>query len=139
VQAVSEASSENGSEEAAGFDGYSSSRTAVATGNPLLSLREWMSPENVALFVICMADMLSTLYFVHSGAAVEDNPVFRQLLQRGDGTFVFMKFASFMPLIATSTYYRRRRPKLIIGAMRLTVGVYIALYILRLAAEFFGV
>lgn len=107
--------------------------------NPLLSLREWLSPENVALFVVCMADMISTLYFVHSGMAVEDNPVFRQLLQHGDSTFVVMKFLSFLPLIATSTYYRHRRPRLIVGAMRLTVGVYIVLYIVRFAAQFYGV
>jgi hypothetical protein len=108
------------------------------TGNPLLNLREWLSAENVALLVVCMADMISTLYWVHAGMAVEDNPVFREWLRRGDGPFIFMKFASFMPLIAVSTFYRRQRPKLIKNAMRLTVGTYILLYVLRFAAQFIG-
>jgi hypothetical protein len=107
-------------------------------GNPLLNVREWLSAENVALFVVCMADMFSTLYWVHAGMATEDNPVFREWLRRGDGQFIFMKFASFMPLIAVSTYYRRRRPKLIKSAMRLTVGAYIFLYVARFAAQFIG-
>jgi len=112
---------------------------AQADVNPFLSLRDWLSPENVALFVVCVADMISTLYFVHAGMAVEDNPVFSSLLARGDGVFVAAKFLSFMPLIAVSTYYRRRRPKLIVGAMRFTVAVYVIMYIARFLAQFFGI
>lgn len=129
----------------ASVDGGTRSRMDTGKGrvrraeNPLLSLREWMSAENVALFVVCMADMLSTLYWVHTGAAVEDNPIFSQWLRRGDGVFVAMKFASFMPLIGVSTYYRRQRPNLIRNAMRLTVAAYIFLYIARFLAQFFGI
>ena len=107
--------------------------------NPLLSLREWLSPENIALFVVCIADLVSTLYFVHQGMAVEDNPVYRDFLSRGDGVFVGMKLLSFMPLIAVSTYYRRRRPRLIVGAMRFTVAVYVLMYVLRFFAQFYGI
>jgi len=102
-------------------------------------LREWLSPENIALFVVCIADLVSTLYFVHQGMAVEDNPVYRDFLSRGDGVFVGMKLLSFMPLIAVSTYYRRRRPRLIVGAMRFTVAVYVLMYVLRFFAQFYGI
>jgi len=108
-------------------------------GNPLLSLREWLSPENIALFVVCIADLVSTLYFVHQGMAVEDNPVYREFLNQGDGVFVGMKLLSFMPLIAVSTYYRRRRPRLIVGAMRFTVAVYVVMYVARFFAQFYGI
>jgi len=107
--------------------------------NPLLSLREWLSPENIALFVVCIADLVSTLYFVHMGMAVEDNPVYRDFLSRGDGVFVGMKLLSFMPLITVSTYYRRRRPRLIVGAMRFTVAVYVFMYVARFFAQFYGI
>ena len=107
--------------------------------NPLLSLREWLSPENIALFVVCIADLVSTLYFVHQGMAVEDNPVYRDFLSKGDGVFVGMKLLSFMPLIAVSTYYRRRRPRLIVGAMRFTVAVYVIMYVARFCAQFYGI
>ena len=108
-------------------------------GNPLLNLRAWLSPENIALFVVCIADLVSTLYFVHKGMAVEDNPVYREFLSRGDGVFVGMKLLSFMPLIAVSTYYRRRRPRLIVGAMWFTVAVYVLMYVLRFFAQFYGI
>ena len=121
------------------FRGKIEEPVAQLESNPLLSLREWLSPENVALFVVCMADMFSTLYWVHQGVAVEDNPVFRLWLERGDGPFIGMKFASFMPLIAVSTYYRRQRPKLIKNAMRLTVAAYVLLYVGRFLAQFFGI
>lgn len=112
-----------------------SDSTSKSIKNPLLSLSEWLSIENVLLFWVCIADMLTTLYWVHKGIAVEANPIFAIWLAKGDGAFVCMKLISFMPLIAVSTYYKRSRPRLITNAMRFTIAVYISAYFGRMIYE----
>lgn len=104
---------------------------------PLLILKNWLSLENIALFVVCVADLVSTLYFVHMGLAVEDNPIFAAWLEKGYGPFIAMKFLSFMPLIAVSTYYRQSRPRLIKWSMRATVLTYVLLYVGRYLMQLF--
>ena len=91
--------------------------------------------ENVALTVICLADMISTLYWVHAGVAQEDNPIFAAWLPHGDFAFCTMKLLSFLPLILLATYYRPRRPRLIKVAMRATLFLYITMYTGRFAAQ----
>ena len=85
--------------------------------------------DSLTLAGVCLADMLSTLYWLHSGAAREANPVMAHSLQNGYGAFCAQKLASFLPLILFCAYYRSRRPRLVAIALRGTTVLYILFYI----------
>ena len=94
--------------------------------------RDWarscVAWDSLALVALCLADMLSTLYWVHSGVARESNPMLAECLRRGYGVFCAQKLASFLPLILFCAYYRSRRPRLIAIALRGTLILYILFY-----------
>lgn len=91
--------------------------------------------DSLLLFVICTADMCSTLYWVHTGAASEANPWMAFCLQHGDLTFCAAKLLSFLPLLAFAAYYRPRRPRLIAVALRATVVLYAVIYLLAVGGQ----
>jgi len=91
--------------------------------------------EGAALFVICMADMLSTLYWVHRNQATEANPWMAHWLANGDWAFCAVKMMSFLPLLAVAAYLRPRRPRLIAISMRGTLVLYILTYSLAVAPQ----
>ena len=91
--------------------------------------------DSLLLFAICTADMCSTLYWVHTGAASEANPWMAFCLAHGDAGFVAAKFASFLPLLAFAAYYRARRPRLIAVSLRGTVVLYAAVYLVAVGGQ----
>ena len=98
--------------------------------------REWLRWDSVTLCGICLADMLSSLYWVHTSAATEMNPWMAHWLQHGDWAFCAMKLLSFLPLVAVAAYYRPRRPRLIAIAMRGTIALYVVLYLYGVGMQF---
>ena len=103
--------------------------TAMGWGQALLA---W---DSLLLFLVCTADMCSTLYWVHTGTASEANPWMAFCLVHGDAAFVAAKFASFLPLLAFAAYYRARRPRLIAISLRGTVVLYAAVYLLAVGSQ----
>ena len=95
----------------------------------------WLAWDSLLLFLICTADMCSTLYWVHAGAASEANPWMAFCLHHGDLAFCAAKFASFLPLLAFAAYYRPRRPRLIAVSLRGTAILYIAVYLMAVGAQ----
>ncbi len=61
--------------------------------------RAWLAWDSLLLFFICTLDMLSTLCWVHAGAANEANPWMGFCLQHGDAAFCAAKMLSFVPLL----------------------------------------
>ncbi len=92
--------------------------------------------ESVLLFVICTADMLSTLYWVHAGRATEANPWLAHWLRHGDAAFCVTKLLSFVPFLIVAAYYRPRRPRLIAVALRATVVLYVLMYLAAVGPQF---
>lgn len=103
--------------------------TAAAWGRAILA---W---DSLLLFLVCTADMASTLYWVHTGAASEANPWMAFCLAHGDAAFVAAKVASFLPLLAFAAFYRSRRPRLIAVSLRGTVALYAAVYLLAVGGQ----
>lgn len=91
-------------------------------------LRAWFGWESLVLLAVCLGDMLSTLYWVHGGAATEANPLMAHWLERGDAHFVAVKLLSFIPLLAVAAYYRPRRPRLIAVSLRAALALYALIY-----------
>ena len=103
------------------------------------AVRAWgravLAWDSLLLMLICTADMCSTLYWVHQGAASEANPWMAFCLQHGDLAFVASKLLSFLPLIAFAAAYRARRPRLIALSLRGTVALYAAVYLVAVGGQ----
>ncbi|MCW3059666.1 MAG: DUF5658 family protein [Capsulimonas sp.] len=90
------------------------------------SLFAW---DSLAIFILCTADMLSTLYWVNAHVATEANPYMNFWLEKGDFAFCIAKVMSYLPLLLFAAYYRPRRPRLIRVSLRGALALYIALYV----------
>lgn len=101
------------------------------------SLKALVAWDSLALFVICMADMLSTLYWVHAGVAEEANPYMRYWLEQGDFQFCVAKILSFLPLLIVAAYYRERRPRLVRITLRVSMLLYVTIYVVAVASQAF--
>lgn len=95
----------------------------------------WLAWDSLLLFLICTADMCSTLYWVHTGAASEANPWMAFCLHHGDAAFCAAKMVSCLPLLAFAAYYRPRRPRLIAISLRGTVALYVGIYLLAVGGQ----
>lgn len=88
--------------------------------------------ESVMLATICTADMLTTLYWVRNGMAVESNPLFVGPLAHSDATFLLLKGASYLVPIAILEALRSVQPEAVVRALRACLIGYVALYALGL-------
>jgi prepilin signal peptidase PulO-like enzyme (type II secretory pathway) len=104
-----------------------------------LHWRDLLTWESLTLTGICLADMVSTLHWVHTSVATEMNPWMSLWLQHGDGAFCLMKLLSFLPLLFLCAYYRPKRPRLVAAALRSTIVLYILLYASMVGMQFLTV
>lgn len=88
-----------------------------------------VSIESVILVVICLADMLSTLYFVLNGSATEQNPIMAACINHSPMTFVLVKMASFVPFIVAVELYRRKNPSFARTACRAAIALYVVTFV----------
>ena len=93
-----------------------------------------VSGESVVLVMICLADMLSTLFFVLTGSAVEQNPLMAACLRHSPALFVLVKVLSFVPFVVAIELYRLRDA----AFARLVCRSAIALYVVTFAALTLG-
>ena len=84
--------------------------------------------DSLAIFILCTADMLSTLFWVHARVATEANPYMDFWLQKGDFAFCVAKMMSYVPLLLIAAHYRPHRPRLIRVSLRGALVLYVALY-----------
>lgn len=91
-------------------------------------MRRSICIESLILVVICMADMLSTLYFVMIGAATEQNPLMAACINTSPLLFVLIKIASFVPFVVAVELYRRKNPAFARSACRMAIFLYVATF-----------
>ena len=85
--------------------------------------------ESVVLVVICLADMLSTLYFVMRGMASEQNPLMAACITRSPALFVLVKMLSFVPFVIAIEWYRRRKPEFARTVCRCAIALYLLVFV----------
>lgn len=103
---------------------------SLPTRSPLLST------EVAVLFVLCMADGLSSAWLFHIGFATEANPVLRGAAEAGTGPFLLAKLVSFMPALIASEWWRRQRPTLVPKILRGVIAAYITIFVTSVAGQF---
>ena len=104
-------------------------------GNSSEEITYMLAWDSMALLMICHADMLSTLYFVHAHMATESNPVMAYWLSMGDGAFCAAKVISFLPLLFVAAYYRASRPKLVQVSLRGAIVLYLTIYVVAVGSQ----
>ena len=88
-----------------------------------------VSGESIVLVMICLADMLSTLFFVMRGTAVEQNPLMAACLRQGPSVFVLVKLLSFVPFVIAIELYRRRNADFARIACRSAIALYLVTFV----------
>ncbi|OFX17198.1 MAG: hypothetical protein A2Z18_08830 [Armatimonadetes bacterium RBG_16_58_9] len=92
-------------------------------------MKSRVSVESLILVAICIADMLTTLFLVLRGCAVEQNPLMAACMNHSPVTFVLVKTASFVPFVVAVELYRRKNPDFARMACRCAIVLYVAIFI----------
>jgi hypothetical protein len=87
--------------------------------------------KSLLLFVLNWLDAQLTLIWVHSNIASEGNGLMSQLLEFGDGPFLFVKLA--VGAFAAYTLYRCSHLTLARRGMQLVLTIYLALMFVHAA------
>lgn len=101
----------------------------------MVNVKALLAWDSMALLLICIADMLSTLYWVHQGVATEANPYMAYWLRQGDAQFCMAKILSFVPLLLVAAYYRERRPRLVAVTLRGSIFLYMLIYVTAVGSQ----
>jgi hypothetical protein len=81
------------------------------------------------LAVICLADLVSTVWLLKTGRAIEANPVMEFYLQHGGSLcFIIMKAFLFLAPIAVLEHIRKTKPQFIRMLFRSYLAAYVLLY-----------
>lgn len=83
---------------------------------------------NVALLVIGLLDLLTTVVWLRGGHVVEANPIMAAVLRAGVPLFVFVKLGTLTCYVAVIEWYRQRNPKLARAIGNITVFAYVLIY-----------
>jgi hypothetical protein len=87
--------------------------------------------KSLLLFVLNWLDAQLTLVWVHSNVATEGNGLMSQLLNLGDGPFLFVKLA--VGAFAAFTLYRCSHLPLARRGMQLVLTIYVTLMFIHAA------
>jgi hypothetical protein len=86
-------------------------------------------PIHILLLAVGLVDLLTTLFWLGTGRAIEVNPIMAAVLDTGVPLFVLVKLATLGAYIAVMEWYRRRRnPAFAEVVGNFTVLAYLGIY-----------
>ena len=88
-----------------------------------------VAPESIIIFCIGIADLITTLVWVHRHGAEEGNPIFRAYLAMGPVWFALAKIVMLICPIAILELANRRRPRTGRWGSRFAIAAYVAFYV----------
>jgi hypothetical protein len=86
--------------------------------------------ESIWIAIIGLADLITTVLWIHYHGAAEANPVFAHYLQMGVIWFALMKLFLLAGPIFVLEWARQRRPRFTRVASRFAIGAYCGLYVI---------
>lgn len=89
-----------------------------------------LSRGSMILMALCTLDMLTTLYFVTHGMAVEFNPIMDAFFKISPMAFVAGKLISFVPFIVAIEMYKKHNARFTSMATRFTIVAYSLVYVI---------
>ena len=88
-----------------------------------------MLPVNIAVLVVGIADLASTLYYLRAGLAIEVNPIMAALLGTGVLPFVAVKLLTLCAYVAVMEWYSRAVSSAFARAVgNITFLAYLSIY-----------
>ncbi len=87
-----------------------------------------LARESWILIVICLADLVTTLWLVSRYGASEGNGLMRYYLGMGTLPFIFAKFVMFGAPLLVLEWARRHRPAFVRNMMRCAILLYVGMY-----------
>ena len=87
-----------------------------------------ISRESVALIIICMADLATTIWFVSQHGAEEANPFMRYFLEMGIPVFILAKAFMCAGPLAMLEWARCRHQQFVTLALRTGIILYLGSY-----------
>jgi len=96
-----------------------------------------VSREVLFLLTICLLDTLTSALFFHSGMASEANPLLRPFVEAGVAWFVGAKTLTFAPALLGAEWGIRRRRQFYAPLLRWVGALYVGIYALCVAGQFF--
>jgi hypothetical protein len=94
--------------------------------------------DSFLLLLLCFADMATTIYWIHCGAASEANPLLATALHYSVGWFIAIKLLSFVPAVVLAELYRKRNPRFVAICFRIAILIYSIIYFGSIANQFFA-
>lgn len=92
---------------------------------------QYVLPETVAIAIIGLLDMCSTVYLLATGRAAEANPLLAAVLGTfGIAGFIIAKALLIGGPVAGLEWARSRKPEFVRFALRLGIILYLGVYIL---------
>jgi hypothetical protein len=88
--------------------------------------------ETWVMGIICLLDLVMTIWLIHAGLAKEANPVMLALLNAGLLWFIAFKFAYTLGPLALLEMVGRRYPTIVRKYMRLGITVYIGFHVVNI-------
>jgi len=97
-------------------------------------------PVNAVLLAIGLADLLTTLFWLAAGRAIEVNPIMAALLRLGIWPFVIGKLGTLVAYVGVVEWYRRRRNPVFARLVgNITLFGYIGIYTVSFAVVNHGI
>jgi uncharacterized protein YqgC (DUF456 family) len=87
-----------------------------------------LARETWVLVTICIADLVTTIYFVEKMGGSEGNPLMDFYLKLGIPAFVLAKMLLLVSPLVILEFARRHRPQFTQRAMQVAVALYLGLY-----------
>jgi hypothetical protein len=89
--------------------------------------------QTCLLAIICLLDLISTLWLLHRHGAAEANPLMARFLAHGALAFVLAKVAFVALPLGLIEWARRHRPLFVKRAANLAIAAYLTCYIVGVA------
>jgi hypothetical protein len=96
-------------------------------GGPL-HIRRAAERETLILLLVSYIDMMTTLYWVSIGAAVEANPFLQWTFDHHPVAFVIVKMLATLPAIVLAPKLAEKHPAFTIWLLRAVIAVYVTIY-----------
>jgi hypothetical protein len=77
---------------------------------------------------ICIADLVTTIWFVNSHGASEGNPLMNYYLQMGVVPFIAAKMVFFVGPLVVLEWARQKRPLFVRNMLRVGIALYLGFY-----------
>ena len=95
----------------------------IYEGNGLIAF------DTLVLILICLFDLLTTLFFISLDIAIEANPIMAYALSQGVHYFIWVKVCSFLPFSVLIEIYRRQEPFKAKVITRIVWVIYLGMYL----------